>query len=148
MMPKNIDLQNIKLGLDLLDLEEKSTRPRNKILNCNFSYECTKYWSTLAPTSDSKIKFCSDCDKTVHFCASEEELQRARQLNLCVAIKSVKRRKLNPFLMGQIVSDGQMEKNNEPGPKPKRYISARKASIFWWTVIPLILCITAWIKWA
>lgn len=39
-------------------------------------------------TSDSKIKYCPECDRGVHFCDTDDELNDALENNWCVAINN------------------------------------------------------------
>ena len=39
-------------------------------------------------TADSKIKYCPECDRGVHFCETDDELNEAQQNNWCVAINN------------------------------------------------------------
>ena len=43
-------------------------------------------WDSLLETSDSKIKYCHECDRGVHFCEDDEELNHALMNDWCVAI--------------------------------------------------------------
>ena len=45
-------------------------------------------WDTLLETSDSKIKYCPECDRGVHFCDTDDELNDALENNWCVAINN------------------------------------------------------------
>lgn len=59
----------------------------SEIRNCWFRFECSKRWVELTETNDPGTRFCSQCEKTVHWCDTAEELQDAIRHNLCVAIK-------------------------------------------------------------
>lgn len=56
------------------------------IRNCIFRFKCTAKWEELSETQNSDARFCTDCQKQVYFCHSDEELVKAVKLNRCVAI--------------------------------------------------------------
>jgi hypothetical protein len=56
------------------------------IRNCVFGFSCEMIWDSLTLTDDPKIRFCSECQRQVHFCASQKELNAAISKSLCVAI--------------------------------------------------------------
>lgn len=56
-----------------------------KILNCPMEYICSKSWFALELMDQPNIKFCDSCNKEVHFCQTDEELENALQNNLCIA---------------------------------------------------------------
>lgn len=57
------------------------------IRNCWFRFECSKKWHDLTETNNSKVRFCSKCEKTVHLCLTSNELKEAIEQNLCVAVR-------------------------------------------------------------
>lgn len=56
------------------------------IRNCKFAFRCTQTWGSLSVTNDKAIRYCSDCDRGVHLCETNEELLKAMRENWCVAI--------------------------------------------------------------
>ena len=52
-------------------------------------YTCPKTWNSLAVTSREDIRFCDQCCKKVYLCASQEEVDSAAELGVCVAFDSV-----------------------------------------------------------
>lgn len=56
-----------------------------EIRNCEFRFQCTKTWDSLKPTEDLSIRFCEQCQRTVHYCRNETELHDAIVKNKCVA---------------------------------------------------------------
>ncbi len=54
--------------------------------NCQFAFRCPKTWDTLQQTDAGDVRFCTDCEKNVHFCRTEGELAEAIRKNRCVAI--------------------------------------------------------------
>lgn len=56
------------------------------IRNCIFSFKCEMNWEKLNETDVDNIKFCSNCQKEVYFCRTDEELVEAVKRNKCVGI--------------------------------------------------------------
>lgn len=54
--------------------------------NCEFRYRCDQTWDGLQTTDDPMVRHCSECERSVHYCVSEEELVAAIKANQCVAI--------------------------------------------------------------
>ena len=61
--------------------------PNAEIRNCEFRFKCPKTWDSLKKTDDESIRFCDQCNRTVHFCKTAGELQRAIIKNQCVALE-------------------------------------------------------------
>lgn len=57
------------------------------IENCIFKFKCTKSWKSLLQTSDRKIRYCEECDRGVHLCKTDRELEIAKSKGWCVAVK-------------------------------------------------------------
>ena len=57
-----------------------------EIRNCRFKFKCTKTWDSLVATSDQGIKYCHECDRGVHYCNNESELDHALRQDWCVAL--------------------------------------------------------------
>lgn len=70
-----------------------STRKSNKrnagevIRNCKIKYRCPMKWTSLEETSDSDVRYCPECKKTVHYCQTDEKLRIAILEDYCVAIR-------------------------------------------------------------
>lgn len=56
-----------------------------EIQNCTLSFECPKHWGSLQPTSSPKIRYCTACDRNVHFCSTAKELVDSIAQSRCVA---------------------------------------------------------------
>ena len=57
------------------------------IRNCQFAFKYEKKWDELTqPWSWPTVRFCDDCKKSVHLCATDDELVDAIKNNRCVAI--------------------------------------------------------------
>ena len=57
--------------------------------NCtakSFAFLCPRHWSGLQKTEDAGIRFCSKCEKQVHLCVTDEELQVHTGMGHCVAV--------------------------------------------------------------
>ena len=44
-------------------------------------------WNDLEQTSDTDVRYCPTCKKTVHYCHTDEQLRIAILQDHCVAIK-------------------------------------------------------------
>ncbi len=54
-----------------------------------FKFRCPQVWEALEPTADPRVRSCSACKESVHFCATADEVaERARQ-GQCVAVERV-----------------------------------------------------------
>lgn len=61
-------------------------KPLNhEFLNCEFEFECPKNWFDLTLTHDAKIKYCETCNKDVHLCTTQEELDAHAEQRHCIA---------------------------------------------------------------
>lgn len=56
------------------------------IRNCQFAFRCTSTWDSLQRSEKEGIRYCTDCEKDVHFCRTAQELSDAVRLDRCVAI--------------------------------------------------------------
>lgn len=56
-----------------------------EIRNCEFRFQCTKTWDSLKPTEDLSVRFCDQCQRTVHYCSTPTQLHDAIVKNRCVA---------------------------------------------------------------
>ena len=77
---------------DALDLHDQQARPvkaiSNEVIrNCKFKYSCPMKWNDLEQTSDTDVRYCPTCKKTVHHCHTDEQLRIAILQDHCVAIK-------------------------------------------------------------
>ena len=57
-----------------------------EIRNCRFKFKCTKTWDSLDQTSVPGIKYCHECDRGVHYCEDQSELDHALLQDWCVAL--------------------------------------------------------------
>ncbi|NMP16348.1 hypothetical protein [Thalassotalea sp. Y01] len=60
--------------------------PKPKIRNCVYGKQCSQKWSDLAKTDDPDVKYCSECDKGVHYCHDRKNLAQNIMKNHCVAV--------------------------------------------------------------
>ena len=63
-----------------------SFKPNVTIRNCVLSYKCNMNFEELNSTDNKNIKFCTECQKEVYYCATDVELVDAIQRNKCIAI--------------------------------------------------------------
>lgn len=70
-----------------------------EIQNCEMQYVCPKLWSGLELTDAPNVRYCPACSKTVHFCATSDELWDAQWAGLCVAYLA-ERREVKRVLLG------------------------------------------------
>lgn len=75
----------------------------NEIRNCKFSFKCPKDWEALERTDSMHRRYCCECNEIVHFCYTPEDLMKAIQNNLCVAISNVPSNEA-PFMVGRLSS--------------------------------------------
>lgn len=57
----------------------------HEFLNCEFEYECPKNWFDLITTNDAGVKYCETCNKNVHLCVTQEELDSHTEQRHCIA---------------------------------------------------------------
>jgi len=58
----------------------------------------------LQKTRNEKIRFCNACERSVHYCKTPAELQRAIIKNYCVAVELKKERLAAPqVLLGDVM---------------------------------------------
>lgn len=60
------------------------------IANCPMEFECPKQWETMEETSSPDVRHCDSCNKDVHFCATEEKLERMAAAGECVSFFTVR----------------------------------------------------------
>ena len=73
------------------------------IQNCKFSYQCPKTWESLIDLKHDKIKYCDVCDRGVHLCQNQTELNQAIEKGWCVAINIAPEQKINTgFVVGNL----------------------------------------------
>jgi hypothetical protein len=68
-------------------MKKVETTLRN--IECTFEIKCDKQWDDLETQISSNIKFCTQCQKDVYLCKTQEELDHARSLGRCVSIEIV-----------------------------------------------------------
>lgn len=70
-----------------------------KINNCKINFRCSQSWDSLIGTDRPDIKYCSECDRGVHYCTDEAELAAAQKNDWCVALDvEIKDRQIMPLL--------------------------------------------------
>ena len=58
-----------------------------RIENCTFTFKCPTTWEQLSRTDDRHVRFCGQCARTVHLCATDDELTRHARDRHCVAVR-------------------------------------------------------------
>lgn len=58
-----------------------------EIRNCEFRFKCPKTWDVLELTENDVVRFCGQCQRTVHYCKTPSELQTAIVNDQCVAVE-------------------------------------------------------------
>lgn len=59
------------------------------IRNCPWGYKCDKQWLDLNETANSNIRFCTDCQRDVHWVDNAEQLASAVADDLCVSFSTL-----------------------------------------------------------
>ena len=72
------------------------------IRNCVFSYKCNMNFEELNSTDNKNIKFCTECQKEVYYCATDDELIDAIQRNKCIAIYNPYNNSESDFILGTV----------------------------------------------
>ncbi|MDT7523467.1 hypothetical protein RAE21_13810 [Rhodoferax sp. TBRC 17198] len=62
--------------------------PPHQFLNCEMEFECPRNWFELTETDKAGIKHCSTCDKPVHLCITQDELDAFARQGECIAFFS------------------------------------------------------------
>ena len=72
----------------------------NEIRNCKFSFKCPRDWEGLTPTDNVQQRYCGEYNQIVHFCYTPDDLTKAIQADLCVAIANTPANE-GPFMVGR-----------------------------------------------
>lgn len=98
----------------------------DKIVNCNFQFQCPLDWNKLKLGESEDIRFCPNCSKNVYFAHTQTEVDNFALEGKCVAFHPYEGitfddpRHLPPPLMGVIVYPEIMPELAEKSPeKPK-----------------------------
>ena len=59
----------------------------SEIRNYEFRFKCPKLWESLELTGDDSVRFCDQCNRTVHYCKTPLQLHAAIVANQCVAVE-------------------------------------------------------------
>lgn len=59
-----------------------------KIDNCKFSFQCPKKWSSLIDIGIDNQRYCGSCKEHVHWCDTQEDIDKATAENWCIAFSS------------------------------------------------------------
>src|ERR1044071_6851142 len=69
---------------------------KDRIVNCEFEYECPLKWEDFKKSADENIRFCNSCQKNVYFVDTQTELNKLAGEGKCVALDLAKKNK-HPF---------------------------------------------------
>jgi hypothetical protein len=86
-----------------------------EIRNCRFAFRCEMTWEKLISTEREDIRYCSECDRGVYRCGTDDELAEAIKYNRCVAVTLDDRGHQLPqdeWLLGDVVDPGYMENHD------------------------------------
>jgi len=64
---------------------KQHSQHEQEFLNCELEFECAQNWFELEPTNKPGIKHCKQCQKDVHLCMTQEELDQAIDQRYCIA---------------------------------------------------------------
>jgi uncharacterized protein (TIGR02996 family) len=66
-----------------------ATVSRADLTGCDvqFEFRCPKTWESLRPTDAPNVRYCSECNQSVHFVYELDELRELATKNLCAAIQ-------------------------------------------------------------
>jgi uncharacterized protein (TIGR02996 family) len=81
----------LNCGLANLD-PDKAGIPRNLSAKATFAvrfeFPCPNRWADLQPTGEAGVRYCAECQKNVHYCASQDEAEQHAIRGNCIAISS------------------------------------------------------------
>lgn len=58
---------------------------REAFLHCPMAYECSADWFQLRPTERHDVRHCTTCERDVHFCTDQQQLNDHAAQQHCVA---------------------------------------------------------------
>ncbi|WP_101102115.1 hypothetical protein [Macromonas bipunctata] len=58
---------------------------REAFLHCPMAYECSADWLKLLPTEHHDVRNCTTCQRDVHFCTDQQQLDTHADQQHCVA---------------------------------------------------------------
>jgi len=64
------------------------------IKTCQLTFVCSQKWDELVQTDRTDVRYCEQCEKTVHFCKTQSELDRCMERGDCVCFDIDRERKL------------------------------------------------------
>lgn len=67
-------------------------------LNCTLDYECDADWHALTPTDRENVRNCPACNREVHFCIEQSQLDRQAEQGHCVAFYEARPKTKKPRL--------------------------------------------------
>lgn len=102
-------------------------------MGVRIAFECPKRWEELTPTEDANERHCGECQRTVHYCHTAEELRTHATVRDCVAVAlTVRRRRgdlvveLPDMVMGEFTTEEiRTLEDRDRGDEPRRSWWAR-----------------------
>jgi len=79
------------------------------IRNCRFAFRCSQQWDTLSAGEHPRQRYCSECERNVVLCESDDELRAALRRNDCVAIPAsvlkyrTESNETSPYMVGGVM---------------------------------------------
>jgi hypothetical protein len=91
ILNREILLCPVDEGLLREAIEMKLPPRKATITNClngspKFRFQCPKVWSALTRTSNDSIRFCTECQRDVHWCETSGLALRLGKTGKCVAV--------------------------------------------------------------
>jgi hypothetical protein len=85
---REIDWLPVDANLLQQAIEQRYPRGNPEIRGClpQFRFQCPQHWLALQPTSDKRIRFCSECQRDVHWCDDNESACSLGREGKCVAL--------------------------------------------------------------
>lgn len=72
-----------------------------KIKNCNWAFKCPQNWENLKETTNSKVKFCNDCQKHVFLCEDNEAITYHSNRLHCIALNPTSSSETKWLMLGK-----------------------------------------------
>jgi uncharacterized protein (TIGR02996 family) len=107
---------------------------RTIVENCeiSFRFRCPRQWASLQRGDDDRVRYCTSCERQVHYCTTAAEAREHAYAGHCVAVGSFSRRTPGDVsppeldVVGSVaVPEPSMGAPLPPPPEPRRR---------WWQV--------------
>lgn len=64
---------------------KQETKIKDQIMNCDWKFKCPLSWNGLQTSENKDVRFCSSCQKDVHFAYTQSQLNQLASEGKCVA---------------------------------------------------------------